>query len=722
MREVGLIDTDYLRGASLADRKNTLVRRARGGQRAIRELDNLINLRWYTGQPWYRRIPDTTRVVGLPPDGRQRYVHINKSFEICRTLKGVMWYEPEIEASPRTPDTEDAARAEMAEMVGRHIIRNGELGRAYARVLDLCNINGGGWIKVLHDPTAGSRRPTYGNLPCPRCQGEGVLQGAVGPMACPVCATQGLVLRNGLLAGQGQVTQYLRTESEGEIVFMPVHPDDMFVDPEAPTMDDADKLVHRTRMPKSKAWRMYGRGVGMSERDFESGGGAEDNVYSLAAVGPHFQRPADEDYVYVYEYMEKPSEQYPDGVYGVCIGSKTVLAGRLPPGSDDHPFPFFFFPMYEVEGMQYPMSTMDLVLPLIIALNDHTSILHQRARLSAKLRWKMPRESRAEIDERTGHVEYNARPGWPSPEPVGLAPYPQDAANILDVLSTAIESISGASEVVKGQFGSQDTSARAMAFLEERAIGPLKPIIANHTRKLEAAVQFGIELAGIHFEDGRLLRIPGETGSVELQEFRVANLGEGTDVRLNVVRHPGRSRATTMAEINEAAANSMIDAQTYMELAEFGEMGALYKEVRVHRNHALMENRMLIQQGQMPAPGLYEEHRIHLKEHRKKLASLRMNDPFSPLIPILQQHIQETEMLAAHEAVQVQLQQQAAAAGYGMANAADPSAQPQQAVDAAQAAGAPQAAEPYQNQPPGAPGTQPSIDMADAAAMAAEET
>ena len=36
-------------------------------------------------------------------------------------------------------------------------------------------------------------------------------------------------------------------------------------------------------------------------------------------------------------------------------------------------------------------GTVDLVLPLIIALNDHLSIMHTRARMSAKLRFKLPR-------------------------------------------------------------------------------------------------------------------------------------------------------------------------------------------------------------------------------------------------------------------------------------------------------------------------------------------
>lgn len=719
----GLIDADYLRGESIRDLRDDILSRSRGGARATRELDNKVNMHWYLGQPWFRRMPESNRIVGLSPDQRSKYIHVNKTREVVRTIKGVMFYEPSVEASPRTIDAEDIARAQMASDVGNHIKVTGRLSRAYSQTLEMANIKGHGWIKVVYDPLAGSRRPTVTNETCPTCSGSGTLVGQDGPRACWNCAAQGLVpLPGGGMAGAGYIEKYAGVTPEGDVRFIALDPDDVFPDPEAPTLDDGEVLVIRMRMSRSEAWQKYGRDNGFREEDFVGEASLDGDMSHLAATSNH-ALPSDQRYVNVWEVYQRPTEKHSDGIFGVCVGELEVVGGRLPYVHDSQHFPVFPFPMYETLGLLYPVSTVDLVLPLILAYNDHLSTLHARARLSAKLRFKVPRSARFEVDDKNGNVFYSPTPRGDKPEELNLGSAPQDNANIIQVLGEAIDSLSGSTDVVRGAFQTAD-SARAMAFLEERALGPLKPIIADHTERLERVLRFGIDLARLHYDDGRLIRLEGSSGAFESREFRVENVGEATDVKIAVVRNVGRSRATMMSELNEAADRKMVDPETYMRLSEFGDQGQIYKEKKLHIDHASMENQMLLRQGVIPAPTKGQRHDLHLTTHAQKLIELQMSDPNHPAIQALLQHIEFTEQMQAQQnAQQAMLAQgvvdaaQPAAAAYGAMNAADGAAQPPPTADAAQAAGA---TEPFSNQMAGPPESQPSLNAAEAAAGAVE--
>jgi hypothetical protein len=277
------------------------------------------------------------------------------------------------------------------------------------------------------------------------------------------------------------------------------------------------------------------------------------------------------------------------------------------------------------------------------------------------------------------------------------------------VLGDAIDSLSSATDVMKGNFNSGDASARAMAFVEERSVGPLKPIIAEHARRLDRVIKYGIDLCRLFYDDGRLIRLEGASGGTEVREFRVENIGESTDVKLVTVRDIGRSRAVLMNELNEAARNQMIDQETYMSLAEFGDMGDLYKERKMHRDHSCMENQLLVRNGQMPPPMKYQNHVIHLKEHAKKMVELQTTDPNHQAIPILMQHMEMTEQVQSQERVAQQMMDQQNAAAYGMQNAGDPSKQPASPVTPE---GAP-SAEPVSNAEPAPPEGQQALDVLD---------
>lgn len=712
-----------------------LVQRCRMGPKTLRELDNRINLQWYLGQPYWRRLPMTNRVLQVAPDKRQNFIYVNLVFDIVRTLTGAMYYDPSVEASPQTIDPEDSARARATQFIGNAIIKNTSFGDKYKRALDMCHLYGHAWIKCFWDPSQGQRTPIVHTKKCPQCTQPplGMAPGTVfdpqtgTPAPCPTCNTQGIVYDpNGPLPSSfGVVSEYTFAEPEGDVNYVVVHPDDIYIDPDANDIDSAEEIIHIMRMSPEQAWRMYGKRLDIPLEKFKEAPKPDTSINYSTNLAYLLERPTTLRAISVSEYYRRPNDEHPEGVFGIFLGDTEIFSGPLPYMHDTHPFPFFPLCMYETTGMLYPMATIDLVLPLIVALNDHLSAQHARARQSARLRWKIPDASSAKVDDLTGNMLYKDRPGRPGPEPLQLSPFPSDATNIREVLLEFIDRMAGTSEIMRGKSPDSD-SAKALTFLEERSLGPLKPIMAAMSRKLDDALKYGIDIARLMYNDGRVIRLLGESGQIESQEFRVENVGEATDVRLATVRDIGRSRASKMQELNEAAQNSMITADEYRELAEFGRMGALYDKRKPHEDMATYESRVLQQTGQMPPPLKRQDHDIHNDVHTKDLTAITMKgDMNSPLIAALQAHMDGHDALKAQMAVEQQLLQQQAMQQFGQANAANPATQPQAAQDAVQAqapAGQsqpamPAPAEPYSAQM-GAPGTSPEYQQAVAQAAA----
>lgn len=740
MRHYGQWNTQYLRGADPAKLRDDLMSRTRSNaSRSMRAIDNRVNYKWFRGNPYFIRLPSTTQVVGMDPARRRGFLFPNLIRDVVRTLTSVMTYDPDVDAFPQTSDPGDIIRAEMDQHVARAIIQEGALGRAQASVGEMVNLYGDGYIKVLWDPDLGSRRPIVHADVCPICSntaqqqtsygmpftgggpGSGIIYTAQGPQSCFFCEAQGMVAtpQGEQQLPLGHIGKYVGTRADGDVSFVAVHPDDVFPDPDATTWEECEEVCHRIRMSPQRAWSRYGEALGIPEKFFrDMPADIFDERSSANTV--MWTRPADTRYLVISEYYARPSEQHPEGLFVVSCGNQVIYADSLPYLHDKQWNPLFRFEMYKSEGEFYAQSTVDLILPLVLAYADQFSAGHFRAKESARMRWMIPDSSGLRSNNDTGHVHYRDQPGRAKPETVNLGPIPADASEMRQVILEMIDRISGAQDILRGSAGGAETGV-AMSFLEERAVGPLRPIIQNHAKVLDDVIRYGTEMAKLQYEDGRLIRMRGESGAIQVKEFRVDDAGSGADVRLHAVKNVGRSRASQMAELNEAAAMQMVDKETYQRLAQFGDMQAQFDAVSPQRNMAVNEHDTLRTQGDMPMPLQTENHNVHIEEHSKEINSRKMRGPNDPAIGILLQHVEIHRQMQAKNDIQAQIYQQQAMAEFGAANAANPDFQPQQTQEATQEAGAPSAtASPGQGTPPsepfvnemGAPGDQANYTAA----------
>lgn len=718
-----MIHEEYLGGNvdAVATHVETAAQKANSAARAIRMVENQVNYMWYINQPFISRRPGTTRIRYLHPSHHAKFIQVNLSFDAVRTLRGVMHYVPKCEARPKSPDPEDAARARLAATIGDSIIENGNLSSAYSRVLELVHVTGGAWLTPVWDPMAGHPRVSVDQIPCPACNGTGMVTDDWGMnLACQTCSAQGVMTDNeGNERGMGEIPQ-TDEAPEGDVVFEVINETDMLVDPGARRMEDAHYFTRRHVMHASRAWQRWGQYAGYSESDLlaNTSSIARDAVF-FPSFGPTQKPSSNDGYVALMEHWERPSEKFPNGLFAVTCGRLVLSAGPLPRISTVSWNPFFFFPLYQVEGMLYPLSTIDLIQQLVQQHADHLSMAAARARHSAQMRFVTTRQQGIQVDDQTGMLVYNHVPGAPVPAPIQLGGAGGEIGAVTQALEAAIQQVSAASDAARGKYDANTTdNATAMALIEERSTAPLKPIMSEHQSILQKVVRWAIDLARINYEDGRMIRLAGNAGAPEVHAFESENVGESTDVVMRVVKNQGQSRSAMLSQVNEAVTAGWLPHEIALELSEFGDMNNLYEVRAVHRNKAIREFQVLRERGFMPSASENDDQDIHIRDHtiQRATAAINLQDG-DPLLLALDQHINTHRGFKAQAAFQAAQGQVIGAAAFGMANAGAASAQPQETVQAAQQAGTvpgPSADPVTENH---GPGEQPALDNAEQTAQ-----
>lgn len=683
------IDHDYVGDADLQSLIEQLITRSREGHRTRSELDWYVNCRWYAGEPWYRQSEDGL-LEWLKPEKRDRYVNTNRVFEVVESLCGHMVYDPKADAMPTSIDPDDIFRARASADLSNHLIRQTKLGAAFTTVVRDVHTCGHGFIKVGWDPTAGPMQPIIGQKLCDVCGGSRVVtfQDGLG-VPCPRCTAQG-VLPGPQPEGPGVLEAVIGQEPMGDVFADALHPWEVFHD--TSDLDNMTEAVHETRIPRSLAWLRHGRHVGLDEEEMNSSEVSSGFPEMGIDLDPLGGIEGVSSRVTVREYWSNPSQKYPDGLYGITVGDKVITFGRMP--LIHKRVPIIAFKGYEVSGSPYPRSTVDYILPLIFVLNDLVSALRARAVQSVKLRMIARHDSAMRWEEKggIGVVHFNEVPGRSVPRPLDMSPPPSDTSQLIGLLSQWINEVSGALDILRGQSpASSSDSARALAWLEDRAAMRFKGMRMRFAASLERVIRLMLETAKLFYTDGRTLSLFGSSkGAVTLRSYKLDDVACSADVVLDVSPDLYRSRAARMSELNEAMKVGGLQNPEFMKRAEFGGNSEWEQTRAMHEAKATWECNQLRAGMPVDYPVEGEDHQVHIDTMFKLVNDAGMR-PQDQLAAYMKQagleHIIAHKQMAANEQARVQQAQMQAAAGFGLAGASNPEMQPQSSVNQADAAG-----------------------------------
>jgi hypothetical protein len=274
----------------------------------------------------------------------------------------------------------------------------------------------------------------------------------------------------------------------------------------------------------------------------------------------------------------------------------------LPGYNHDYPYAHKRYPFAKIDhiptGMFYAESVIKSLIPSQKEYNRTRSQMLEHRNMATKPQWAFVNGA---FDQR----KFTSKPGLLLPINMGFEPpkaleMPQLPPSVQAELETTLrdmDDISSQFEVAKGRVPPGIEAASAIAYLSEE-----NDTILHHTiQSIETAVQeTGIQiLSNVHefWDEARVIRMTSNNDTMEVRQFKAADLKPVMDFRVEPGSMAPRSLAAKQAFIVELMKMGAIDPSKALRYLQMSETNKLYEEMMLDVRHAKREN-VYMSQGQ----------------------------------------------------------------------------------------------------------------------------
>lgn len=373
-------------------------------------------------------------------------------------------------------------------------------------------------------------------------------------------------------------------------------------------------------------------------------------------------------------YEEMPSQTFPDGLAIITAGQVLLYAGPLP---IDGELSYALTTYSPVLGRLWGTTPIEMCVPLQRRLNgiDCQIIINRKTILNP---WILaPKGSGLKPGQvalrPAAVVEYNHMNVGAAPQIVPGTPLPAQIMEERNQILEAIETICATQDVLRGDVPPGVKSGIALSFLGEQAETTHMPRARRWESFKAERGRKRLLLAQKYYREPRMVKILGQGSGWQVRALQGADLRNNTDVVVESGSSLPRSRTAQIQLIFDALQQGLLgqlplDPATRQKILEDVGLVGYETEIGPDRRRALMEN-ALMDEGQVPQVGPYENKAVHLMEHL-----LEQKDPrFDTKTPQAQRaylmHIQATRQAFIAEMAQ---EMNAPAAGEAPAPGGEP--------------------------------------------------
>lgn len=557
-----------------------------------------VNLAFYKGRQyvyWNRqanRMEELPTADGDKPRFRVRLVS-NQILTGAQSL--VAKYtktKPVITATPSSADDHDVKAAQMSEMLFEHWWDDLQLDDKLEEALYWAIIAGQGWWHICWDKHAGK-----------------ALKFTVDPQGNPITNDSLKTLYQQELRNVGVPIEAVeKTVYLGDVKVEAVSPFNVYIDPNAKTETDAKYAIciHNLDPDEIKArWKV--------DVTPDSVPATEDTTLP---VGYHIDN-SEKTTKRVYCGYFLPTPSLPKGRIVWWMDEPKQILEDKPWDYPDTCLPLVKFAGVRVPGQAYDEAIVTHALPLQKELNRTLSQIVEYKNLTIKPRvWAPVGSLRQRMTNEPGAVYEFTPIGGLKPEIEELPTMPPYVFDHLADINGRIKEVFSITEVTDGNLPPNLEAATAIDLLQEMASDRLAPQIKMYEKALGRAGQYLLGLAQRYYEEPRLLKIKGSSGSPQVQAFSRADITGGVDVRVESGSGLPRTRAGRQARIEkwvELGVMSPSQAWKYLDIADMRSLSAKFQadEDQASREHEkLLQGQPInvqamqaaIQQVQTPDP------------------------------------------------------------------------------------------------------------------------
>ena len=596
------------------------------------------------------RHKDTGEIVRLTAEDSKRLRSVNNILRpTARSLVGKLTRSiPTCVVLPATSDYEEQHGSRAASGFLQYLRRKEDLDVKYLEVNNKLPWAGNAFMQVSWDYTAGKDIAycevcdfydydmSLENSPCPQCDAQKqaevmVIQQreaanaeialddvAAGVPSHPHNELDPQEIQLGPLPIDAPVPP-LVAANEGDVKIRVRDPRDVYVDPGAETLEEAQVICLREVVPVSQArarFPVFGEVIN-----------SEDGIYAERTAELKYNQidtygniESLEDHCYIYEFHEKPTPQYPRGRCIFMINDYIVREMESPYHMFGRP-PIFHFGFDKNDGEFWYEPFMAQSWHRQREINQVETQIREHVELLLKPKFFKAIGSRIAADELTATsaqvVSYNAAAGrnyFESPPPI-----PQDVFRRNAQLAADIRQQAAVTDQEAG-ITMSDPNGRAMAIIEAEADQQVGPILMRNNNEWRALHRCALMLVQAYYHPDRKFTVIGPDG-MQTYSFDEIQLSPGFDIQVEQEDGLSRNPAVRMTQaldlLNAGVFTNMEtgmpDVKAFMRHAKLRLPQSGYDTESTERAVA-SRIPYLIEQGKTHMPAIEDDPRIFAEE------------------------------------------------------------------------------------------------------------
>lgn len=350
----------------------------------------------------------------------------------------------------------------------------------------------------------------------------------------------------------------------------------------------------------------------------------------------------DTDLIPVYEFYHKRSESVPEGRYLLFLNHDVCLLDGAMPYRN---LPIFKITPGNILGTPFGYTNLFDILPIQDAINSLYSTVLTNQNAFGVQNILVPKGADVSISELSGGlniIEANMQMGGGDIKSLNLTNTPAEIFKFMEILESAIETISGVNSVARGnpEAGLKSSSGTALALVQSMSLQFMSGLQQSYVRMMEDSGTGLINMLKDFANTPRVAEIVGIRNKSYLKEFTGDDLSSINRVIVDMANPLAQTTAGRVQMAEQLLQMGLIkQPEEYIQLINTGNLNVLTQDTQSELDLVKLENEDLAMGKEVIALST-DQHRLHIREHKCILA-----DPNARRNPELLQtvlaHIQE---------------------------------------------------------------------------------
>jgi len=418
------------------------------------------------------------------------------------------------------------------------------------------------------------------------------------------------------------------TLCEGELAYGLLTPYEVY--PESvykQDMDDQNSILLEQVMTAEEVNGLYGtelKGEPVDTWALTPAGGRGTGLLSSAFA---MTSRLAENSVRLLTWFERPCAKYPDGRLIIAAQNEILYYGPLPDGV----IPIISVKSKDVPGLFFGRSVIQELIPLQRAYNGCKNKIHDHIKTLASNPLLVPEGSVEDMDALLdigitpgSIIEYNPERG--APAPIQVPPISDEVRLECESLAREMEYIAGVSQLmVTGSTPSGITSGIAINRLQQIDGTRLSLSGDNYREAIKRLAALWLKILKNHVTGSRAVFMTGDNDSASVLTWSAEDINS-YDVEFdteNELKYTEEKQRENFREALEMGLFTGEDGklppafrQRALEMMKMGSYSSIMGENELQLQNARREN-SLLESGLLPEVGPYDDHCLHLEEHRR---------------------------------------------------------------------------------------------------------